>query len=98
MDVNNFSKMRFQPSVNYARAGLNARYQMNAYNSAMMRTGSVFNCGGPAVQSFSYSEGPSNSYLAGNVIGRCFSLVKDNWSSISNFATGAFNTIKGWFS
>lgn len=98
MDVNNFSQMRFQSSGNYARTGLNNRYQMNAYNAAMMQTGSVFSCGGPAVQSFSYSESTSNSYLAGNVIGRTVSLVKDNWSPISNFATGVYNTVKGWFS
>ena len=93
----NFSQNRFQPSVHNMRAGLNNRYQMNAYNAAMMRSGSVF-MAQPAVQSFSYTETTPTSYVAGNVIGKLTNIVGQNWSGISNFMTNAFNTVKGWFS
>lgn len=93
----NYSQNMYQPSVHHARAGLNARYQRNAMNAAMMRSGSVF-CGQPSVQSFSYTNTTPTSYTAGNVIGQLTNMVGQNWSGISNFCSGAFNTIKGWFS
>lgn len=53
----------------------------------------MFGSFGHGNQNVNVSIGPSKSYVAGNVLGQIGGLVKNNWTSISNFCVNAYNKI-----
>jgi len=76
----NFSA-RTNQSVHFGREGLNNRYRQNALNTAMNR--SIFP-GGQQYTNITYNMGPSNSVVAGNVVGQIV-------GKLPNIITGATN-------
>jgi len=81
VNVNNYGS-RMQPSVHWGRQNLNARYQRHATMYAL-NNASLFNVGSQNT-TITYNVGPSNSMMAGHVIG---TLV----GNLPKIVTGATN-------
>ncbi|MCM1339692.1 MAG: hypothetical protein NC191_08480 [Muribaculaceae bacterium] len=92
VNVNNYSN-RYKPSVHTGRQNVNYRAQERAYMKAYGAYGGGSIFPNYQQQTISYSAGPSNAYMTGQVIGQTLNMLP----SVLQSGAGLVNTIKGWF-